>query len=86
MCGTWGQTGMDTERSLWDNDFNQSDETKITNSPDVHVLPLSRITEPRLIRNYLKLFVQNRTNTTLTNFSTRYLMICKVYTGVGGIK
>ena len=24
--------------------------------------------------------------TTLTNFSTKYLVMCKVYTGVGGIK
>ena len=24
--------------------------------------------------------------TTLTNFSTKYLMMCKVYTDVGGIK
>ena len=25
-------------------------------------------------------------NTTLTNFSTKYLVMCKVYTDVGGIK
>ena len=29
---------------------------------------------------------QNYYYTTLTNFSTKYLVMCKVYTDVGGIK
>ena len=33
-----------------------------------------------IILNYITVY------TTLTNFSTKYLMMCKVYTDVGGIK
>ena len=33
-----------------------------------------------------KPLVVYRSFTTLTNFSTKYLVMCKVYTDVGGIK
>ena len=37
------------------------------------------ITRKQILKNYIPY-------TTLTNFSTKYLVMCKVYTDVGGIK